>query len=563
MQNLLRTGQFHALFGTSSAWLGSVVRSNPLKKGTKMRIAMLTWESLHSIAVGGVAAHVSELADALADMGHEVHVFTRAGENQPEYEQIGCVHEHRCRYDYRDNFVDDVNSMCGAIAEQVIATEDHIGAFDIIHAHDWLAANAMIWLKQQRGRRSILTIHSTEYGRCGNAFPDGQSAWVREQERAGLYWCDHAIAVSGVTQAEITGMYEVPMWKTSVVHNGVRNTRFDVIIDAAHEKARYDIDAMDPTALFCGRMAYQKGPDLLLEAIPSVLKYYDRAKFIFAGDGDMRWSLEERAREMGIDHAVRFLGHRNGEELPRLFKLADIVCVPSRNEPFGIVVLEAWSAGKPVVVTQIGGPQEYVDHEVTGLKIYPNADSVAWGLGTMFLDFDRARCMGEAGLATVQQRFTWDRIAEKTLAVYDPSHQPSVRETIVTTDMTTRVNGRIDRKRTASPQSPRHEVVSTSSANGSHSSTTRTPRTPRRNAEHSNLDPGDDLLGVLRRCRMMLREVEETLPPSPNGHVHRKPARQTDRHTNGSHGKSHADRNRARHEDASDAKERRHERSVL
>lgn len=489
-----------------------------------MRIAMLTWESLNSIAVGGVAAHVSELAEALAEMGHEVHVFTRAGENQPEYEQIGRVHEHRCLYTYRDNFTDDVNSMCGAIVEQVLATENYIGPFDIIHAHDWLAANAMIWLKQQRGRRSILTIHSTEYGRCGNTFPNGQSARVREQERAGLYWCDHAIAVSGVTRAEIAGMYEVPTWKSSVVHNGVCNARFDVTIDPAHEKAKYDIDAMDPIVLFCGRMAYQKGPDLLVEAIPSTLKYYDRAKFIFAGDGDMRGSLEDRAREMGIDHAVRFLGYRNGNELPRLFKLADMVCVPSRNEPFGIVVLEAWSAGKPVVVTQIGGPEEYVHHEQTGLKVYPNADSVAWGLGTMFMDFDRARSMGEAGLATVQQRFTWDRIAEKTLAVYDPSRVPQTREAIQVTEAI-HVNGR-----RSAPTRRKHR------ADSSAKPTTNGTRSTSRVNNRSHLNPADDLLGELRHGRSMLHEIEATLLP-PLAQTPREAGRRNGDHPGARNGK--------------------------
>lgn len=393
-----------------------------------MRIAMFSWESLHSVAVGGVAAHVSELADALAAKGHEVHVFTRRGQDQLAYERIGLVHMHRCRHDHQDDFVDNVNTMCRAMVDQFIATENYIGAFDIVHAHDWLAANAMIWIKQQRGRRSVLTIHSTEYARCGNTFPGGRSARVREQERAGLYWCDCAIAVSGITRAEIADMYHIPVWKTAVIHNGVTASRFEVTIDPGEEKQRHGIGAMDPTVLFCGRMVYQKGPDLLLEAIPAILRNYEHAKFIFAGDGDMRWSLEERARAMGVEHAVRFLGYRNGNELPRLYQCADMVYVPSRNEPFGIVVLEAWSASKPVVVTQVGGPAEYVHHERTGLLIYPNADSVAWGLGTMFLDCDRARQLGANGHREVKQHFSWTQIAEKTLAAYDPSHRPTTRE---------------------------------------------------------------------------------------------------------------------------------------
>ena len=73
----------------------------------------------------------------------------------------------------------------------------------------------------------------------------------------------------------------------------------------------------------------------------------------FVGDGEMRWNVEEQAWRSGVHYACRFLGYRNGAELINLYKSADIVCVPSRNEPFGIVILEAWSAGKPVVAPKI------------------------------------------------------------------------------------------------------------------------------------------------------------------------------------------------------------------
>jgi hypothetical protein len=113
------------------------------------------------------------------------------------------------------------------------------------------------------------------------------------------------------------------------------------------------------------------------------------------------------------------LGYRNGDELVRLFKMADAVCLPSRNEPFGIVVLEAWSAGKPVVASQNGGPGEFVSHEVTGLKIYPAPDSVAWGINRVFSDFDHARRMGRNGRRAVEEGFTWDMVADRTLEVYE------------------------------------------------------------------------------------------------------------------------------------------------
>jgi glycosyltransferase involved in cell wall biosynthesis len=383
-----------------------------------VRIAFLSWESHHSITIGGVGTHVTGLAAMLARKGHEVHVFTRKAPGQRGHDLVENVHYHRCTYAAHHDFVDDINNMCRAFVDRVFEVEDFIGHFNIVHAHDWLAANAMIWIKQGRGHKCLLTIHSTEYARCGNAFHGGRSQRISDQERAGIYWADRVIAVSGVTKKEIMQIYGAPDSKISVIYNGVVPQLFDLTTDTGLDKRRYNIGPLDPTVLFCGRLAWQKGPDLLIEAIPSILRSNANAKFIFVGDGDMRGGLESRARQLGVANAVRFLGYRNGEELIHLFKLADVVCVPSRNEPFGIVVIEAWSAHKPVVVTQIGGPAEYVEHEINGLKIYPKPDSIVWGVSMMFSDFDRARRMGHNGRKAVEERFTWDIIVEQTLAVY-------------------------------------------------------------------------------------------------------------------------------------------------
>ncbi|MGA9057001.1 MAG: glycosyltransferase family 4 protein [Terriglobia bacterium] len=383
-----------------------------------MRIAMLVWESLHSIPVGGVAAHVTELAAALERKGNEVHVFTRMGPGQSHYQLIHGVHYHRCPFQLHSDFVEEVNNMCRSFVHYVLATEDFIGPFDIIHAHDWLAANAMIWIKQGRGRKTVLTVHSTEYGRCGNDFYGGRCARVRHQERAGTYWADRVIAVSQSLKHEIMWMYQVPEWKVTPIYNGVNLHHFEGWLDPGGVKAGYGIGPMDPVVLFVGRMVHQKGPDLLMEAIPGLLRHYPSVKFIFAGDGELRRPLEHRARQLGVAHATRFLGFKNGHELPELYKTCDVLCVPSRNEPFGIVVLEAWSAGKPVVATVNGGPNEYVWHAVNGLKIHPNPNSVGWGLGTLFTNFEWARWMGRNGRMAVEAAFTWNRIADQTLHVY-------------------------------------------------------------------------------------------------------------------------------------------------
>jgi len=367
-----------------------------------MRIAILSWESIHSIAVGGVASHVTGLATALVKKGHHVHVFTRRTPKQSAHDRIDGVHYHRCTYPAHHDFVDDINNMCRSFVDRVFEVEDFVGHFDVIHAHDWLSTNAMIWIKQGRKHKCILTIHATEYARCGNEFPAGRSVRIRDQERAGTYWADRLIAVSQATKNELMWMYEVPEQNISVVFNGVNPSRFELPGDPGEDKKRYDIAPLDPTVLFCGRLVWQKGPDLLMEAIPAILNFYNNAKFIFVGDGEMRAGLENRARQLGIADAVRFLGYHTGDELVSLFKLADVVCLPSRNEPFGIVALEAWSAGKPVVITQNGGPSEYVQHETNGLKIEPSPNSITWGICALFSNFEWSHWMGQNGRKAVE-----------------------------------------------------------------------------------------------------------------------------------------------------------------
>ena len=198
-----------------------------------MRIALFTWESLHSVAVGGVAPHVSELAAGLYRRGHEVHVFARLGEGQTTYDVIDGVHYHRCPIELHPDFITEMNNMGNSFVYFMAQTEAYQGApFDIVHGHDWLCAKAIVQAKNDRGSRTVYTIHSTEYGRCGNHFHGGNSERIRAIEAEGAYCTDRAITVSGVLADEVKWQYEVPDWKLRTVHNGVDCSRFDGYIDA-------------------------------------------------------------------------------------------------------------------------------------------------------------------------------------------------------------------------------------------------------------------------------------------------------------------------------------------
>ncbi len=385
-----------------------------------MKVAFLSWEALHAIPVGGLAVHVTELASALEKKGHEVHVFTRLGSGQSHYSNIDGVHYHRCPFDLTPDFIQEMNNMSHSFAHHLFGVERTTGKFDVVHGHDWHVVNALAEIKNVGGRKTYWTCHSTEYGRSGNLFHNGQSANIRNIEFYGTYVSDRVIACSNMMKDEMKWLYRVPEWKVDVINNGINVKKYHGNLDDPGEiKRKYGLGPIDPTILFVGRMTHQKGPDLLLESIPQVIRTNPQARAVFVGDGYMKPQLEWRAHQLGLSYATRFLGYSAEEDILDLYKACETVCVPSRNEPFGLVVLEAMASGKPVVVTHGGGPEEIIDHEVTGVKVFPNPSSIAWGINYMFSDHLRAKELGTNGKKKASKDFSWKRIAEETLATYE------------------------------------------------------------------------------------------------------------------------------------------------
>lgn len=388
-------------------------------QNVRYRIAMLSWESRHSIPVGGLAEHVTELAASLASRGHEVHVFTRKGEGQPARSCVDGVIYHRCEFRDEGDFLTRNRRMCDAFVRGVLRYERMSRErFDLVHGHDWLTIRALEALKRHADRPRVLTFHSTEYGRCGNAFCGGASEYIRELESQGGRLADRVICVSGALLGEVARLYQTPLTRCHVVYNGVRISRFDHPLGLSVMKKRLGIGVDDPILLFAGRLAWQKGPDLLVEAMPSVLDAYPRARFLFAGEGDLKTSLIKRSEELGTAAFSRFLGQLSGRALINLFTGADAVCVPSRNEPFGIVILEAWGARRPVVATNRGGPAEFVEHGRNGLIVEDRAEEIGEALRLILSHPEEAREMGENGRRCAEQRFSWEQIAGETEAIY-------------------------------------------------------------------------------------------------------------------------------------------------
>jgi glycosyltransferase involved in cell wall biosynthesis len=171
--------------------------------------------------------------------------------------------------------------------------------------------------------------------------------------------------------------------------------------------------------LFVGRLVYEKGVHVLVNAIPKVLRKAN-AKFIIVGNGYMKEQLSNIVKSMGVAHKVMFTGFVDDETLRKLQNCADVSVVPSLFEPFGIVALEAMAAKSPIIVSDTGGLSEIVEHDITGVKVYPeNPDSLAWGITKVLLDENYANWIKSNAYKKIQEKYNWDIIAQQTKSVYE------------------------------------------------------------------------------------------------------------------------------------------------
>ena len=161
-----------------------------------------------------------------------------------------------------------------------------------------------------------------------------------------------------------------------------------------------------------GEVLLQDGANLAEGARDVLRPVHGGARYdgVGARAGGQRYGLR-------VDPAVRFLGFVNYWEAIRLLGACDIVCIPSRNEPFGLVLLEAWASGKPVVATNVGGMSENIDNFVNGVKVYTNPDSIAWGINYVLNTPGEMQKLGANGLAKVKE-FAWEKVVDKYLESY-------------------------------------------------------------------------------------------------------------------------------------------------
>lgn len=238
------------------------------------------------------------------------------------------------------------------------------------------------------------------------------SAVVTAQPRWIARLVEHYFAVSHCVEHQLRDTFAIPARKIEYLPNGVDVSRF-----AAGRLRRSTAPASPrrpPRVITVARLAEQKGHCHLIAAVPLV----PEAHFLLVGDGPDRAALEEQARTLGVADRVQFLGGR--DDIPELLSEADVFVLPSLFEGLPIAVLEAMAAGTPVVATAIGGTDEIVAHDETGLLVPPaDPSALAAAIRSVLDDPAAAHRRAVAALAMVMRDFTFEHIARRVTAVYD------------------------------------------------------------------------------------------------------------------------------------------------
>jgi glycogen(starch) synthase len=426
-----------------------------------LRIGFFVWEYPPAL-VGGLGTYADYITREFVAMGNDVTVFTLNPGNLKTREIMKGVEVHRPLIADASNVfpmfvVDDLKKWGTNIRMfndifiyNILSGTKFINSmlkkegchYDVVCVHDWLSSIAGIIAKNETKVPVAFHVHSTEWGRAG-----GQgSEVVSHLEWATSQRVDKIVTVSYAMQEDLT-RHGWPKSKISVVWNGVDPERYNPKNckpeDAEAIRSRYGIKPEEKMILFLGRLTWVKGVRSLVQAMPIVLEEYPNTKLVILGKGEQQNDILETASRLGISDKVACRFDFVSEDERILHYAASDACIfPSIYEPFGIVSLEAMAMEKPLIVGAQGvvGFREQVvpsGSDQNGVHVNGgNPADIAWGMKEVLFDPERAKKWGQNGRKRVQQYFTWRKVAEQTLRIYEAMQHPQEETEFRVVDLT-------------------------------------------------------------------------------------------------------------------------------
>jgi len=388
---------------------------------------------------GGQVAFVLELSKCLAHMGYQADILTRRFEWQSKEEKLGD-RVRILRFPCGGRKFISKEFLCEHIPEWVSHALEHIQKkklqYAFMNSHYWDAGIAGRSLALKLNIPHLHTPHSIGSWKRDNmdeppeVLEEKYNFKKRIREEKVIYdECDAVIATTP-QQRDIlaTGEYDVPKEKVHVIPPGYDDSRFFPVSIATRDALKKDYGLEGRIILALGRMAHNKGYDLLIKSMPSVFSRVDDAKLLLAA-GSTEPSAREKeqieelhnlAKELKIEDRVIFRNYIEDEELPDFYRMADVFALSSRYEPFGMTAIEAMACGTPTVVTTEGGLWERV---IWGLEaIYANPfDPEAFGhaICSILLHSRLTGQLAKYGSQKARANFTWNGVAQQTIQLLE------------------------------------------------------------------------------------------------------------------------------------------------
>jgi glycogen(starch) synthase len=387
-----------------------------------VQVLMLSWE-YPPLIEGGLARHVRKLSENLPAFDVEVHVLTRGREESPSEEVVDGVHLHRVREPLRPAELGEFITWVEHMNTDMLAAGVELGDrfdFDLVHGHDWLVSVAGDHLAKRLRAPFAVTIHATEYGR--------HQGWVDKHPQSHIHGIEHwmanradqVVACSAYMRDHIADIYGIEEERVTVIPNGIDPSDLQPFDEQAMRDFRARFAQPDEKlVLLVGRLVFEKGFQVALEALPRVIEELEGVRFLVAGSGTHEHELKAQAAELGLlDHGT-FLGWIGDDVLHTLYRIADLTVVPSIYEPFGLVALEAMASGCPCLVADTGGLREVVPHEDVGLRFRSrDPRSLAEVAIRVLADDELGRRLVAEAYEHVRS-FDWVDVAERTAALYE------------------------------------------------------------------------------------------------------------------------------------------------
>jgi glycogen(starch) synthase len=388
------------------------------------RVLMVTWE-YPPVVEGGLARHARKLSEQLVRDGVEVHVLTRGDQERQVREERHGVIVHRVPEPGYPPGLTEFVDWVRQLNDDLLAAGRALAAeldFDIVHGHDWLVAMASKRLADAIHCPLVTTVHATEFGRHQGWVHVAPQSEIHRTERWMVHVADQVIACSHYMRGHVADIFDIDESRIAVIPNGIDpgDLQPSASIQALAALRAQFAQPHERLVLLVGRLVYEKGFQVALDALPDVIDHVGDLRFLVAGSGTADHELRAQATRLGLDEHGTFLGWIGDDALHSLYRIADLTVVPSLYEPFGLVALEAMASDCPCIVADTGGLREVVPPgEQVGLRFNGgDAEHLGAMIERLLTDDElRDRLVVQAREHVL--RFDWVDVARQTREVYD------------------------------------------------------------------------------------------------------------------------------------------------